>query len=76
MAAPCPERLAQNLAYQAVLGGHRVRYITASDMLSDLAAQDASRALARRTQYYTNVHLLVDEVGYLSFDSRYSRPSF
>jgi DNA replication protein DnaC len=65
--------LAQNLAYQAVLRGHRVRYITASDMLSDLAAQDASRALARRTQYYANLHLLViDEVGYLSFDSRYA----
>jgi DNA replication protein DnaC len=65
--------LAQNLAYQAVLRGNRVRYITASDMLSDLAAQDASRALARRTQYYANLHLLViDEVGYLSFDSRYA----
>jgi DNA replication protein DnaC len=61
--------VAQNLAHQAVLAGHRVRYITASDMLSDLAAQDASRALARRTQYYANLHLLViDELGYLSFD--------
>lgn len=65
--------LAQNLAYQAVLRGYRARFITASDMLSDLAKQEASSALTRRTQYYANLQLLViDEVGYLSFDTRYA----
>jgi DNA replication protein DnaC len=65
--------VAQNLAHQAVLRGYRARFITASEMLSDLAGQEASTALARRTHYYANLHLLViDELGYLSFDNRYA----
>jgi len=44
---------------------------TASAMLNDLAAQDTSTALARRLRRYANpAVLLVDEVGYLSYDSR------
>src|SRR3712207_8124376 len=44
-----------------------------SDMLADLAAQESSPALARRLRRYTLPHLLcVDEVGYLSYDSRYA----
>ena len=40
-------------------------------MLNDLAAQDSSTALARRLRRYTTpTVLLVDEVGYLSYDSR------
>ena len=40
-------------------------------MLNDLAAQDSSTALARRLRRYTTLTvLLVDEVGYLSYDSR------
>jgi DNA replication protein DnaC len=42
-------------------------------MLADLAAQDSSMALARRFRRYTVPTLLcVDEVGYLSYDSRYA----
>jgi DNA replication protein DnaC len=63
----------KNLAHQAVVRGHNVRFTTASDMLADLAAQESSVALGRRLRRYTVPHLLcVDEVGYLSYDNRYA----
>ena len=63
----------KNVAHQAVVRGYTVRFATASDMLADLAAQESSAALARRLRRYTIPHLLcVDEVGYLSYDSRYA----
>jgi DNA replication protein DnaC len=63
----------KNVAHQALVRGHTVRFATASDMLADLAAKDSSSALARRLRRYTTVQLLcVDEVGYLSYDSRYA----
>jgi DNA replication protein DnaC len=63
----------KNLAHQAVVRGHTVRFTTASDMLSDLAAQGSSAALARRLRRYTVPALLcIDEVGYLSYDNRYA----
>lgn len=65
--------LIRNIAHQAVLRGHTVRFTTASDMLSDLAAQDSSAALKRRLRRYCHPRLLcIDEVGYLSYDSRYA----
>ena len=63
----------KNLAHQAVVRGHTVRFSTASDMLADLAAQGSSAALARRLRRYTVPALLcIDEVGYLSYDNRYA----
>jgi DNA replication protein DnaC len=63
----------KNVAHQAVVRGHTVRFSTASDMLADLAAQESSAALARRLRRYTVPSLLcIDEVGYLSYDSRYA----
>lgn len=65
--------IAQNLAHQALLAGHRVRFTTASAMLNDLAAQDSAAALQRRLRHYCRPALLaVDELGYLSYDSRYA----
>lgn len=65
--------IAQNLAHQALLAGHRVRLTTASAMLNDLAAQDSAAALQRRLRHYCRPSLLVvDELGYLSYDSRYA----
>ncbi len=64
---------AKNLAHQALLRGFTVRFTTASDMLSDLAKQHSDLSLARRMQRYTAPQLLViDEVGYLSYDTRYA----
>lgn len=65
--------IAQNLAYQAVLRGHTARVITASELLNDLAAQDAGSALMRRLRHYSRPQLLViDEVGYLSSSARHA----
>lgn len=65
--------LAKNLTHQALLHGHSARFILASDMLHDLAAQDSSVAFARRLKRYTGPALLaIDELGYLSYDARYA----
>jgi hypothetical protein len=40
--------LAQNLAHAALAAGHTVRWVTASELLNDLAAQDGPGALQRR----------------------------
>ena len=65
--------LAKNLLHQAILRGHTARFTLASDMLHDLAAQDSSTQLTRRLRRYTTPAVLcVDEVGYLSYDSRYA----
>ena len=63
--------LVQNIAYQAVLAGHHVLFTPAAQLLLDLGAQESARGLARRLQHYSQPALLVvDEVGYLSYDSR------
>lgn len=65
--------IAQNLAYQALLRGHTVRFTTASHMLHDLASQESDASLARRLHRYCHPQVLVvDEVGYLSYDTRYA----
>lgn len=65
--------LLKNLAHHALLRGYTVRFITASDMLNDLAIPDTSVALTRRLKRYCSPQLLcIDEVGYLSYDSRYA----
>jgi DNA replication protein DnaC len=63
----------RNLAHHALTQGLTVRCVSASEMLADLAAQDSSSALRRRLRRYCVPKLLcVDEVGYLSYDSRYA----
>ena len=63
--------IAQNIAHQAILAGHSVLFITAAQLLLDLAAQESARSLENRLRYYAKVSLLVvDEVGYLAFDNR------
>jgi DNA replication protein DnaC len=63
--------MAQNIAHQAVLAGHSVLSISAGAMLLDLGQQDSPRALQSRIGRYTSPRLLVlDEVGYLSYDTR------
>lgn len=65
--------LAKNLVHHAVINGASARFVTASDMLHDLAAQDSSAALSRRLKRYTLPHILaIDEIGYLDYDNRYA----
>jgi DNA replication protein DnaC len=65
--------LLKNLAHHCVMRGYTVRFTTASAMLNELATQDGTAALGRRLRQYTHPQLLcIDEVGYLSYDSRYA----
>ncbi len=63
--------LAKNVAHQAVLRGAHVLYVTAADLLLDLGGQETTRTLERRLRHYVEPRLLViDEVGYLTYDNR------
>ena len=63
--------IAQNIAHQAVLAGHHVLFTTAAQLLLDLGSQESARGLARRLNAYGQRGLLVlDELGYLSYDAR------
>jgi DNA replication protein DnaC len=62
--------IARNVAHAAVLAGQSALFVSASDLLLDLAKQDTARALERRLQHYARPHVLVvDEIGYLSYDN-------
>jgi len=62
--------IARNIAHAAVLAGQNALFLTASDLLLDLAKQETARALERRLQHYARPHLLaIDEIGYLSYDN-------
>jgi DNA replication protein DnaC len=50
--------VAKNLLHQAVLAGHSARFITASDLVLDLTAQETARALERRLRVYARPSLL------------------
>ncbi len=64
--------LAQNLAHKALLAGYTVLKVSASEMLRDLASRDSASALTRRIRKYVSpALLLVDEIGFLSY-----QPSF
>jgi DNA replication protein DnaC len=63
--------IAKNICYQSVMRGHTALFITASQMLKELASLDGDSALQRRIKYYVQPALLcVDEVGYLSYSNR------
>jgi DNA replication protein DnaC len=63
--------LANAIGQLACLRGHRVRFITAADLVNDLVAAQARNGLHRRLVVWASYDLvLVDELGYLSFDAR------
>ncbi len=63
--------IGQNMVHLALVRGYSALFVSASEMLNDLSRQDSSTALARRLRRYVNPMLLhIDEVGYLSYDSR------
>jgi DNA replication protein DnaC len=65
--------IAQNLAHAALMMGVTVRFIKAGDMLNELVECDGSAKRRRCLKKYCDIPLLViDEVGYLSYDSRFS----
>jgi DNA replication protein DnaC len=65
--------IAQNLAHSALMKGITTKFSKASDMLNELVECDGSAARRRCLRKYCNVPLLVlDEVGYLSYDNRFA----
>lgn len=64
---------AANIGYQAVLAGSTALFISAGQLLSELAALDSDSALRRRLHHYAAPDvLLIDEVGYLSYSNRHA----
>lgn len=65
--------IAQNLAHQALLKGYTATFTTASKLLGELAMQESSAALQRRlARFCRPTVLVIDEVGYLSYDNRHA----
>jgi DNA replication protein DnaC len=64
--------IAQNLAYEAIIRGHTVRFTSASDMLNELSGLDGASLKQRLTRYINPKLLVIDELGYLSYDSRHA----
>ncbi len=65
--------IAQNLGFQALLAGQSVRFSKASELLDELSTADGAYARRRCLRKYSLIDLLiVDEVGYLSYDNRYA----
>ena len=65
--------IARNLAHQAILAGHTVKVLTASEMLNALAEIDSSSSLMRRLRALMRPQILIiDELGYLSYDNRHA----
>jgi hypothetical protein len=65
--------LTQNLAHQAILRGHTARFINASALLNELAAQETGGALSRTLRRYFEPQVLViDEVGYLGSTAKHA----
>lgn len=63
--------LANAIGQLACLRGHRVKFTTAADLVNDLVAGQAKNTLQRRLAAWATYDLLlVDELGYLSFDAR------
>jgi DNA replication protein DnaC len=61
--------IAKNLGYQAALSGHSVLFVTAAELLDDLRTEVAQTTFRRKlTKYASPQVLVIDEVGYLSYD--------
>ena len=63
--------LANAIGQLACLRGYRVRFVLAADLVNDLVSGQARNTLQRRLAAYAAPDLLlIDELGYLSFDAR------
>jgi DNA replication protein DnaC len=65
--------IAQNLANAALMRGTKTRFIKASEMLNELVECDGSLARRRCLRKFCTIPLLVvDEVGYLGYDTKFA----
>lgn len=63
---------ARNLAHTSVSRGWATRYVSASDMLTDLASYNGSTLRNRLKRYVAPRLLVLDELGYLSYDNHHA----
>jgi DNA replication protein DnaC len=69
--------IAKNIVEQAVLNGYTALFVTAMEMLNNLATKDSGSALVRRLHYYAKPDVLViDEIGYLASTADYANLLF
>lgn len=62
--------IAKNIAHAAIVAGQSATFTSASELLLDLRKQETARSLEGRLRHYTTPHVLViDEIGYLSYDN-------
>jgi DNA replication protein DnaC len=63
--------LSNAIGYLACVAGYRVRFALAADLVNDLVGAQVRNTLSKRlTAWAAHDLLLIDELGYLSFDSR------
>lgn len=63
--------ISRAIAHRAVLAGHTALVTTAAQLVADLGSQESTRQLENRLRHYLRPSVLViDEIGYLSFDGR------
>ena len=63
--------LANAIGYLACIEGFRVRFALGADLVNDLVAAQTRNTLSKRFALWASYDLLIlDELGYLSFDSR------
>ena len=63
--------IAKNIGYSAVMNGHNVLCVETAAMITDLTSLDSPRLLNTRLKRYTAPDLLIlDEFGYLSYETR------
>lgn len=63
--------LANAIGQLACLQGFRVRFVLAADLVNDLVAAQARNTLSKRLAFWAGPELLlIDELGYLTFDTR------
>jgi DNA replication protein DnaC len=61
--------IAKNLAHQAVMAGFSVLFTTAADLIEDLRSRSPETLRRRVSRYVRPALLVIDEVGYLAYDS-------
>lgn len=61
--------IAKNLAHQAVMAGYSVLCTTAAELIEDLRSRSPETLRRAVTRYVRPALLVIDEVGYLAYDS-------
>lgn len=65
--------LAKNLVHEAARAGHEAMFIPAADLLDELIGEAGRTGVERALKRYAKPRLLaIDEVGYLSYDTRHA----